>query len=584
MTTPDQHDEMLWAAIESGKLDGPLAEDPELAKEFAAHQKLESLFELLRRPADAILAGDQLDHPTKIGRYRVCRVLGRGAFGTVYLADDPELDRPVAVKVPSPGRFSSQQDTERFLEEAKFAAQLKHPGIVTVHDVGRDGDLCYIVMEYVQGRTLQELMAAGERSPAQAAGLVARVADALHYAHKKGFVHRDLKPTKILIDDQGNPHVTDFGLAVSEDSQRLHAGQVAGTPAYMSPEQVRGETQHLDGRTDIWSLGVILYQLLTGRHPFWRGDAAECLDEIQHREPKPPRQIEDMIPPELEQIVLKCLAKRTTERYSTAGDLAADLRNRQLTRGDGLPSHHAQPVGTAHVTQRPTRWVLAGILLVAVSVVIAWVVHSTVSPAEDLTGTIDVQIWNSEDSRRRNLSLTDEGALPLIPGDQIRIEASVSRPSYLYLVWISTDGKAAPVYPWIPGNWDQQPEREAPVSAVSLPKGSNTGWPMQGPTGMETLVLLARKTPLPAGVRLKDLFSGFPKQEIQDPRAVVWLDQGKVVDTVERAPQFFNPQEIEDPVLATQRLLAERLNPHFQLIRAVSFANVVQTRKIGESP
>jgi WD40 repeat protein len=161
-------------------------------------------------------------------------------------------------------------------------------------------------------------------SHAQAARLLATVADALHYAHHRGFVHRDLKPSNILIDRFGRPHVGDFGLAIHEDRQRSHKGECAGTPSYMAPEQVRGESHQLDGRTDIWSAGVILYEMLTKRRPF-RGDREELFEDILKRDPKPPRQIDDTIPPELERICLKCLAKKTTDRFSTAADLARAL-------------------------------------------------------------------------------------------------------------------------------------------------------------------------------------------------------------------------------------------------------------------
>lgn len=580
MATSQQREDTLWAAIESGRLDGPAAADSKIAGRFAAYQELESLFALVRQPASVISKIESpLDHPATIGRYRICRVLGWGAFGVVYLADDPDLARAVAIKVPRPERFTSEADASRFMEEARSAAGLKHPGIVTVYDVGRDGDRCYIVMEYVRGRTLEELIQTERLSPTAAAGFVARVADALHYADKKGFVHRDLKPSNILVDDRGHPHVTDFGLAVSEETQLLRAGQIAGTPAYMSPEQARGETQYIDGRTDIWGLGVVLYQLLTGRQPFETGSAQEYFDQVERREPKPPRQIDDTIPGELESITLKCLAKRTTERYSTAADLAAELRRFQPKLRDEAAIDHATAGRPSTQGRRLARWAAAVAVVGVLLLMIALAVWPGLTTAGKLTGTIDVVIWNSGNAQRRDLSLSDDGALPLIAGDEIRVEASVNRPSYLYVVWISPDGRASAVYPWSPGDWGRRPDREEPVSSVSLPEGLNTGWPMQGPAGMETLVLLARATPLPAEIRLRELLSGFPRQEIQDPRAIVWLDRGKVVDTLERAPQFFNPREIDDPVLTTQRLLAERLSPHFQLIRAVSFANVAPTRE-----
>jgi len=576
MAAPDQRDELLWAAIESGRLADDLAADTEIAARFAAHQKLETLFELLRQPADVIAADTgPPDHPARIGRYQVCRVLGRGAFGTVYLADDPELDRPVAIKVPRRERFASQQDVERFLEEARCAARLKHPGIVTMHDVGHEGDLCYIVMEYVQGRSLEELMRSQRPSPAEAAGLIARVADALHYAHKKGFVHRDLKPGNILIDDQGHPHITDFGLAVSEDSQRLQAGQVAGTPAYMSPEQVRGETHRLDGRTDIWSLGVILYELFTGRQPFWRGNVAECLDEILNREPKPPRQVEDTIPPELERIVLKCLAKPVNERYSTAADLAADLRHWRPTLREGPVADHGQFKATH---RRSRLWITiaaaAIVLLVVIGVILNRNLLRNTEGTGPLTGAVTVRVWEPGNINRHGLSLNEAGALPLRGGDEIRVEATVGRPSYLYVIWITSDGAVTPVYPWSPGRWDQRPSQEEPVSLVSLPEGLDTRWPMKGPPGMETLILLARDTPLPEDIDLQNLFSDFPTQQVQDSQALVELDTGLITRHTDRGPQFLHPSRSDDQVAKAQRFLVEKIQPHFQCVRAISFPSL----------
>jgi len=274
--------------------------------------------------------------PARIGRYSVRRRLGEGGIGRIYLAWDDDLKRTVAIKVPRLELFHSADHVELFLNEARAAAQLRHPAIVAVHDVGRqpDGSI-YIVLEYVDGRELSDILSDGGFSIDHLIGLMARVADAAHYAHKHGLVHRDLKPSNILVDSEGNPRVADFGLAVHEDIQRLRWGEVAGTLPYMAPEQVRGETHRLDGRTDVWALGVILYRILTGRKPF-SGATNELMDEIRYRDPKPPRQINDAVPKELERICLKCLSKRMTDRYNSALDLADDVRHFQNrgARGD----------------------------------------------------------------------------------------------------------------------------------------------------------------------------------------------------------------------------------------------------------
>jgi len=264
--------------------------------------------------------------PAQVGRYEVLSLLGEGAFGAVYLALDPRLNREVALKVPHSRRLKNQTDRAQFLREAQLVATLQHPALVHVFDVSCEGDECYMVMEYIQGQTLAALLRGSRLTQRAAALLIAEVAEAVHEAHKVGLVHCDLKPGNILIDAAGSPHVTDFGLAVLEAEQRSQAGERLGTPAYMAPEQVRGDAHRLDGRTDLWSLGVMLYEMLCARRPFHGENVHQVFDEIRFREPKPPRQIDDTIDPELERICFKCLSKDVTGRYSTGKDLAGDLQ------------------------------------------------------------------------------------------------------------------------------------------------------------------------------------------------------------------------------------------------------------------
>src|ERR1700722_18781403 len=277
------------------------------------------------------VTGVPADLPERIGRYRVERFLGKGGFGLVYLAHDEDLIRPVAVKVPHSERVSRPEDAAPYLVEARTVANLHHPNIVTVYDVGSTAEHPFFVVSmFIKGTDLAKKIELAKQLQEscftlnEAVQLVATVADALHYAHGQELVHRDVKPGNILIEPNGKPYLVDFGLALREED--IGKGpKFAGTPAYMSPEQARSEGHRVDGRSDIFSLGIVLYELVVGRHPFRADSKVEMLDRITTQEPKPPRQINDAIHKELERICLKALAKRPTERYTTASDLAQDL-------------------------------------------------------------------------------------------------------------------------------------------------------------------------------------------------------------------------------------------------------------------
>jgi len=294
--------------------------------------------------------------PAHVGRYRVERLLGEGGFGRVYLARDEQLQRLVAVKVPHPHLIANPQDADTYLAEARTAAHLDHPHIVPVFDVGRTSDFpCFIVSKFIEVRTLAWAIRHDRPAPTQAAALVAAVADALQHAHQRGVFHRDVKPGNILLDATGRPFIADFGLALREQDLG-HGPRYPGTPAYMSPEQARGEGHRVDGRTDIFSLGIVFYELLSGRRPFHADSREELLEQIATHEPRPPRQWDDTIPKELERICLKSLSKRASERYTTAWDLADDLRHFLASRPaaasvPALGGHAAPP---ALATPTPT--------------------------------------------------------------------------------------------------------------------------------------------------------------------------------------------------------------------------------------
>ena len=254
------------------------------------------------------------------------RVIGSGGFGQVYLAHDTELDRPVAIKVLRSANVS-RPEVDQFLEEGRRVARLRHPGIVAVHDIGTHDGQLYIVSDYLSGPSLAEWLIANRPTWLDAARIVAAIADALAHAHSKRTVHRDVKPVNIIFTAEQHPVLVDFGLGLDEaraGGQEL--GVVSGTPRYMAPEQVTGEAHRIDGRTDIYSLGVVLYEMLCGYVPFRGTDSQELLRQIRDDEPQPPRQLINDIPPALEDVCLRAMAKLIGDRYATAADLATALR------------------------------------------------------------------------------------------------------------------------------------------------------------------------------------------------------------------------------------------------------------------
>jgi beta-lactam-binding protein with PASTA domain len=287
-------------------------------------------------------------------RYEIGAEIGRGGMADVYLGHDRLLDRRVAVKVLSHVHSSDPASVERFRREAQAAAGLNHPNIVAVYDWGQEGNTSFIVMEYVPGQTLRELLRAyGRLAPTEAARIAAEIADALSFAHRGGVVHRDVKPGNVLITREGQVKVADFGIARAESGDGLtQTGAIMGTATYFSPEQAQGLA--LDGRSDVYALGVVLYEMVTGVAPFVADSPVSVAFKHVHDEPVPPSEVVSDIPGAMDRIVLTAMAKDVTRRYQSAADLRGDLlrfeRHRPLMGGPGGVAAARVPSGTADAT------------------------------------------------------------------------------------------------------------------------------------------------------------------------------------------------------------------------------------------
>jgi serine/threonine-protein kinase len=347
MAEPDDHPDELpllddyLAKLQAGERpdrDALLRESPDLASILDCLDALEMLAPKSEVPGNPLFGSSLTvgELPRDFGPYELLREIGRGGMGVVYEARQKGLERSVAVKMILASHLASPELVRRFQAEAKAAARLHHSNIVHIHDVGQFNGQDFFAMEYIDGHSLAERIKQGPVDVPTAVRLVATVARAVEHLHRQGIVHRDLKPSNILLDSDGQPYVTDFGLAkvFVDGTDRTTTGVIAGTPSYMAPEQALGRSSEITPAADIYSLGAILYELLTGTPPFHAESPIDTLMEVLRGDPPTPRSLNAHIPRGLELICMKCLAKDPQARYATAAELADDLD--RLATGEPL--------------------------------------------------------------------------------------------------------------------------------------------------------------------------------------------------------------------------------------------------------
>lgn len=334
----------------------------------------------LARDVTALNSTDQeLEPSTAQGHfadYELLSEIGHGGMGVVYQARQKSLDRIVALKMLLGGQFAEPRVRDRFRFEAEIAAQLQHPNIVAIHEVGEHDHQPFFTMDYVEGRNLAELARDKPLTPAAAAGYLAIIARAIAYAHARGVLHRDLKPSNILIDGSDQPHITDFGLAkrlTGSTTSLTLTGEALGSPNFMPPEQAAGKHKLIGPASDVYGLGAVLYFLITSRPPFIADNLTAAVRQVQEQEPVSPRMLNPGVPKDLETICLKCLQKEPSKRYATAGELGDELD--RFRSGEPI---HARPVGPAG---RVWRWCRRrpALAALAAAVVFSAVVSTTVA-------------------------------------------------------------------------------------------------------------------------------------------------------------------------------------------------------------
>jgi hypothetical protein len=458
------------------------------------------------------------------------------------------------------------------IDECKILAELEHPNLVRVYDLDFHENRPYVVMEYIRGRTLEQVAEEGNLKPRQAAALLAKVAGAADFVHKRGIVHRDIKPKNILVDEKGEPRLIDFGMARLRHAWSEDPGKPGGTFAFMSPEQARiempDEQQKVGPRSDVFALGAVIYYLLTGKPPFEGRNWREAWDRARRCDFDKKALDNPKIPRELRRICLKAMSAEPADRYASARDFQKELHR--------------------HVVRPRIMAALAGGMILLGCFVLGWlwfpsassgsrgqtlVIHQKPAPSA-LAGELIVRVW-SEDGRKAGLKIEDPGAVPLLPGEQVHLEARLNQPAHVYLMWLDGQGHATLLYPRSDDKYGAEPSGDSLRETVQSPAALDKGHRMEGPGGLETVLLLARHTPLPLGTDLVALIGAFPPSPLGDVLQVArgGFDEGQPVEALPVGQHRGIGEKagnIDEPLLQ----LMERLRAHgpFDAIRAGRFA------------
>lgn len=437
---------------ETPKIENYLSTFPEFAECIEAVELKLSLFGSQYKQGEKIATRDG-EMPDRIAHFILLEKLGEGAAGEVWKARDTRLQRIVAIKIPHPGQHAGEQ-MHRFVREGRAAAQLRHPYIVTVYETDRDNSLPYIASEYIAGGSLQQVIKKQPLGTQRSAELCAMIAEALHHAHSNGVIHRDLKPANVLIDEEGKPHVADFGLAKwSEDSREMTLqGQLLGTLAYMAPEQARGGAVKVDERADVYALGGLLYEMLAGKPPF-RGEMAVVMNAVLHEEPKPLRSMDASIPRDLQTICQKAMQKEVKLRYRSALEMAEDLH--RFLRGDAIL---ARPIGLIEKSWRAIRRrpaIAAAVLFAAISVVAVLFSYMLKNQNRQLLGLRPVSLVTKPAGARVTFVPLNDVSNEPMPDKMVRaamvspVEADLAPGDYL-VVAVLEDGSFHEVFRHVP--------------------------------------------------------------------------------------------------------------------------------------